>query len=155
MLIHRQRIWTIWKSQWKHSYFTFSFTGNGLAPTTNKCCDFNAILSCSVMDEKCNLQCPKLKIHHRMYRNVSFSNVSPNGSHNFQCSRHYTVNLWQFCVYSLIRYWHYAKFVTGHRKKNEHYNKIAERCDSMCSILSFGISMKICFICINHVFCKI
>ena len=34
------------------------FAGNDLAPTTNKHCDFNATLTCSVMGENatCNVQ---------------------------------------------------------------------------------------------------
>ena len=34
-------------------------------PTTNRYYDFNANLMCGVMDEKCNLQCLKLKKHNR------------------------------------------------------------------------------------------
>ena len=56
----------------KHSYSTFWFTGNGVAPTTNKYCDFNATLTYSVMNEKYNLQCPKLMQHYRIYRNAPF-----------------------------------------------------------------------------------
>ena len=44
----------------------------GLAPTTNKYCDFNATLTCNVMHKKCNLRWPKLKMQIIMYRNVSF-----------------------------------------------------------------------------------
>ena len=38
--------WDIWKVQWKPSYVTIWFAGNGLAPTTNKHCDFIATLMC-------------------------------------------------------------------------------------------------------------
>ena len=52
------KIWNILKAQWKRSCFTFRFSGNGLAPTTNKYCDFSATLTCSVIDENiiCNVQ---------------------------------------------------------------------------------------------------
>ena len=42
------KIWNIWKSKWKHSYSTFWFAGNGLALTTNKFCDLNATIMCSL-----------------------------------------------------------------------------------------------------------
>ena len=51
------------KARWKHLYFTFSFAGNGLTPTINNYCGFTVTLTRSVMDEKCNMQCAKLKIH--------------------------------------------------------------------------------------------
>ena len=66
-------MWNIWKAQWKNSYLTFQFAGNGLAPVTHKYCDLNANLACSAMDANCNLQCPKLTKHNRIYRDVSFS----------------------------------------------------------------------------------
>ena len=49
------KIWNIWKTQWKHAYFTFWFAGNGMAPTINKYYKFNSNPMCSVMDVKCNL----------------------------------------------------------------------------------------------------
>ena len=62
------KIWNIWKAQKKHPYLTISLAANGLAPTTNKYCDFNVTLRCSVMDEKCNLQCPTYyKRHFEMH----------------------------------------------------------------------------------------
>ena len=51
----RSKIWNIQKTQWKHSYLTFLFVRNGLAPTTNKYCDFDATLIWSDADEKFNL----------------------------------------------------------------------------------------------------
>ena len=51
------------EAQWKHSYLTFWFAGNGYVPTTTKYCRFNASLVHSVRGEKYNLQCPKLKPH--------------------------------------------------------------------------------------------
>ena len=51
------------KARWKHLYFTFSFAGNGLTPTINNYYGFTVTLTRSVMDEKCNMQCAKLKIH--------------------------------------------------------------------------------------------
>ena len=33
---NRQKIWNIWKAQWKHAYLTFWYAANGLAPNTNK-----------------------------------------------------------------------------------------------------------------------
>ena len=72
VFIHYQKqLPNIWNTQLQYSHLIFWFTGNGLAPNTNKYCDLNATLTCSVMDEKCNLQCPKLKTNYRMYRNVS------------------------------------------------------------------------------------
>ena len=46
----------------EYSYSTFRLAGNGSTPTTNKYHDFDVTLTCSVMDEKHNLQCLKLKI---------------------------------------------------------------------------------------------
>ena len=44
------------EAQWKHSYLTFWFAGNGLAPTTTKHGHFNAFLMHSVRGENtsCN-----------------------------------------------------------------------------------------------------
>ena len=54
-------------------YLELWFAGNSLAVSTNKYWDLkNATLKCSVMDERCNLQYPKLKISNRMYRNAYF-----------------------------------------------------------------------------------
>ena len=64
------KIWNIWKSQWKHSYLTLKFAGNGLESTTNKCCDFNATITCSVM-VKMQLAIFEIK-DNEIYRNVSF-----------------------------------------------------------------------------------
>ena len=99
VLIHvyyRQKVWIIWKAQWKHCNLTFWFAGNCLALNTNKYCDFNATAKCSVMDEKYNLQCPKLIIHNRMFRNMSFFNISPKISYSIQYIHPYIVNLWKF-----------------------------------------------------------
>ena len=38
--------------------------------TTNKYYDFDATHTCSVKDDKCNLQCPTLKIHNKVYKNM-------------------------------------------------------------------------------------
>ena len=64
-------IWNIWKAQWKHSYLTLKFTGNGLALSTNKYCGFNVTLTCGAIDEKWNLQCPELEVHNRIEGIVS------------------------------------------------------------------------------------
>ena len=96
------KIRNICKAEWKHLYLSFWFAGNCLLQTTNKYCDFNTALTCSVMDEKGNLQCPKLKIHNRMYRNGSFSNTSPKISHSFQSIHRYIVNLWEFRLCAII-----------------------------------------------------
>ena len=37
------KTWNIWRAQWKHSYLTFWFTGNGLASNKNKTCDWNSM----------------------------------------------------------------------------------------------------------------
>ena len=62
----RQKIADIWTPQWKHSHLIFWFAENGLASTINKYCHFNATLVSSAMDDKCNLQSPKLEIHNRI-----------------------------------------------------------------------------------------
>ena len=61
----------------------------------------------------CNMQSPKLKMHNRIYRIVSFFNTSPKIAHSLKDIHHYIVNLWQFCVRSKIRFWHDAKFSNG------------------------------------------
>ena len=45
---------------------------NGLAQAANKYYNFHVTHAWCVMDGKCNLQCPKLKLHNWIYRNVSF-----------------------------------------------------------------------------------
>ena len=72
-IIHyRPKVWNIQKTQWKFSHLTFSLLQMAYAPTTNKYGDFNVTPMCSVMDDKCNLQCPEKKIYIEIYRNVSF-----------------------------------------------------------------------------------
>ena len=39
---------------------------------------------CGFMDEENNSQYPKLKVHNRIYRNISFFNILPKLSHNFK-----------------------------------------------------------------------
>ena len=89
------------------------FAGSGLAPTTNKYCDFTTTITWNVMDEKCNLQCRKIKIHNTIYRNVSFFNILPKISNSFQGIHHYNVSPWNLFGYSLIHYWHHAEFSTN------------------------------------------
>ena len=55
------QVYTTGKCYGMHSYLTFWFTGNGLAPTTNKYCDFNATHMCSVTDGKKQLEMSKIK----------------------------------------------------------------------------------------------
>ena len=68
---------------------TFSFAINGLAPITNKYCDYSTTPACSVMDENCNTRCPISKLHKIMYRNLSFFSIhrmnSPANSRVFLC----------------------------------------------------------------------
>ena len=66
-LHYQQKLWNIWKAQWRHSYLTFWFAWNDLALIPNKYCAFNTTLICSVMGEKCNLQCLEVKIHNKIY----------------------------------------------------------------------------------------
>ena len=112
---YRQKGWNIWKVQWNHSYLIFWFAGNGMAPMTNMYCNFNATLVCGVMEEKCNMQCPKLKRHNRVLRNVSFFYTSPKLLPNIQDIHHYIVNVCEFCVSIIILHWHHTKFATGRR----------------------------------------
>ena len=41
----------------------------------NKYCDFDATVMCGVKDDKCHLQCLKLKMHNRVCRNMSYFNT--------------------------------------------------------------------------------
>ena len=71
-------------------------------------------LSCvvSVLDENCNLQCPKLKWHIRMYRTVSFWNTS------LKIARASIIRLWIFGNFVCVQWcfiWHHTKFATGCR----------------------------------------
>ena len=92
------KIWTSWKTQWRHSFFRFRFAECGLAPTTTHILWKNATLTCSVIDEKCNLQSSKSKIHHRIYRNVSFFQnfriFKTKITLSFHGVPYYIVNLW-------------------------------------------------------------
>ena len=91
-----------------HLIFRFADI-NGSAPTTNKYCGYKETLTCIVLDEKCSLQCPKLKIHNKMHRNILFFVILYlNISHNFQGIHHYIVNLWQYFVSSIVLYSHHA-----------------------------------------------
>ena len=90
-------------------------------------CNFNATMTCSAMDEKCHMQCPKLKMEKRIYSNVSFLNTSKI-SHKFLSTK---------IVYLVIHYWHQATLATSLRITIWTL-KIAKRCKSRCTILSFG-----------------
>ena len=110
---YRQKIWNIWRAQWKHSLRTFWFAGNGLAPTTSKYCYFNATLTGDVMDENCNLQYPKLKLYNTIYRNMPYFDTWLKMTHNFQNIHHCIAHVWEFCMHSMIRYWHHAQCGIG------------------------------------------
>ena len=113
-LHYRQKIWTSWKTQWKHSFFLFRFAECGLAPTTTHILWQYATLTCSVIDEKCNLQSSKSKIHNRIYRNVSFFKTSEFSKLKLpSASTVSLITLWIYgnFMYSIIRYWYHAKFV--------------------------------------------
>ena len=141
------KIWNIWKAQREHSYLTCWFARNGFAPATNKYCDFNVNFMCRVMVEKCNLQCPKWRIHNRMYRNVTVIILRLHFSHNNFSPVH--CESMGICVCTIISYLPHAKFAIGHWITI--WNQMAERCDSWCSILPFGILAKICsFVYINR-----
>ena len=79
------------EAQWKHSYLTFWFAGNGLAKTTTKYCHSNAFLMRGVRSEKYNLQCPKLKLHKIIYGDLSFSILCIKFP---TTSRVYVITLW-------------------------------------------------------------
>ena len=85
----------------KHSYLTFCFAGNGLPPTTNKYCDFNATLMCNVMEEICNPQCPKLKIHNNIngdciiFRYFAYNFPQLPGHTSLHCEF-----IWILCVFN-------------------------------------------------------
>ena len=61
------------------------------------------------MDEKCNLQCRKLKIHNRIYRNYHLLSLHPKFFNNFQDIHHCIVNLRNVCLCTIIRMWYHAK----------------------------------------------
>ena len=67
-ICYRKRLWNIWKAQWKLSYLTVWFAGNGLAPITNKYRYFNAILMCSVMGLRAKMQFAMSEINTLMPR---------------------------------------------------------------------------------------
>ena len=148
---YRPKVWNIRKTQWKLSHQTFWFTTNGLAPTINKYGDFNVTPTCSVMDDKWNLQCPEKNIYRNLQKCVIFY-ISPKISHGVQAIQHYMVNVWKYCVYSIVRCWYDAKFAMGRHKHFGCKIKVAGRCDPRYSSLSFGAITKICFIFINRIY---
>ena len=115
-------------------------------------CYFDSRLKCSGVVDKWKCQCPNLRIYNRIYRNVSFFNSSTKLFHNFQGIYHYIVNLWTFCVYSIIRYWHHAKFVTRCRIT---IWALKQNGRKVCVISSPVILSKIRFICINQNYFKL
>ena len=104
--------------------------------TTNKYYDFNTTLTWSSMDTKSNLQCSKIKacIYYFLVLRLKFLAAARYSS---------SVNIWTFCVFK--------NFVSVVWYQFQHWNKIADRFDSMCNIFSFNIPMKICFIRVNYV----
>ena len=96
----------------------------------------------------CNVQ--KRDIHMNLQKCIIF-NISPKISHSFQGIQHYMVNLWKYCVYSIVRYWYHENLRWVDGKQFGCKIKVAGRCDSRYSILSFGAITKICFIFINHI----
>ena len=149
------KILNIWKAQWKHSYITFWFPGNSLVLPTNKYCGFNATLVCSVREEQCNFQCPKLKIHNSTYGNVNFYHCFASdfpklpGYPSLQFK-----SLKILCVFNNSSLASYKILRPVASKYFECYSEMAKMCDSMWDILSLCILMSICFILINHIYLK-
>ena len=96
----KQILLNIWKADWKHPYLRFWLDRKVVAPTANKCCHLNLTISCSVMEENCNLQCLKLKLHNTIRKNIIF-NTSPKMSHIFPGNNFHNVKMWEyFCVFN-------------------------------------------------------
>ena len=71
------------------------------------------LLTCVVLwttNGICNVQ--KKYIHRNLQKCITF-NISPKISHSSQGIQHYMVNLWKYCVYSIVRYWYHAKICDG------------------------------------------
>ena len=112
MYVHyRKTSWNIGKTPWKHPNLTFWFAGNGLTLTTNKYCDFNTTLTCSVMDEVMQFAMSDIKDKQQNVQECVIFNTSLKIFNNFQGIRHCIVNVWEFGMCSIIRFWHQAKFV--------------------------------------------
>ena len=74
--------------------------------TNHKYCDFNASLMCGVMEEKYNLQCPKLQIHSAGSNNVWIFNTSPKTSQNVQDVHHYISSFQFMGTFKMDSLWH-------------------------------------------------
>ena len=154
MFTLQAKIWTIWKTQWKHSYLTFWIAVNGLALTTaNKYCDFNASLTCSVMDKNATCYSSKWDKYDKIYWSVHFLILHIKFPQFPVDPPLHCVSMNIF-VYSKVCYWHHANFAIDRRITIRALKQNGSRCDSRCSILSFGIITKICFLCINNVYLK-
>ena len=99
-------------------------------------CEKNAI--CNVRDYRYTTKC------------TGIWHFDTKISHNCKDIHHYIVVLWEFSVFN--------NSLRGSRDIcdwSPDYNLsviMVERCHSSCSILSFGILSKICFLCINHIY---
>ena len=58
-------------------------------------------------------KCSKLKINQYNLQKCVIFTISPKIPHSFLGIHHCIVNLWEFCLCSIIRYWQHAKFATG------------------------------------------
>ena len=147
-LYHRKNIG---KAQGKHSRLAFWLARNGLAPTTNKYCYFNATLTYIVIGEKCNLQCAKFKIHNGLYSNASFSIRLLQFT---QPPEYPSLHLYIYENVVCIQwgYWHRTKFATGPRITI--WTRFRQKCITQRESCHFGILAKTCFISINHVYFK-
>ena len=84
-----EKLWNIWRAQWKHSHLTLWFARNGLAPTTNKFCYFDATFTWSVDNFSKNgneaflakfYLTGSIRARARVYHNATFCIfVSPTG----------------------------------------------------------------------------
>ena len=95
----------------------------------------------------------EIKAAQQDLQNCAIFGTSHKMSNNFQGLPHYIVNLWEFSVRWIFRYWHCTKFATGGRiticalKQNS--NKVWSK---MKYILAWYPLSKICFICVNRVY---
>ena len=110
-----------------------------------KYCNFNPTLMYRVMDDKCNLRCPKLKIPNRICNKVSFLNILSKIPHNFHGIQHCIMNLREFCVPSNLKH----KHLSGQWPLRCIWSIACWRCSNYIFILEFtpgfiGLGRGIC-----------
>ena len=158
MLIHyRQKYGMNWEITLEKLVFDwhFNFLKKAWRQPQRSIFYFNATLTWSSADHGiCNLQCAKLKIQNRIYRNVWSLILGLHcpqlpGYPSLHCESMY------ICVYSIFRCTYHTKFAIGRRIKKLNTETKWHKSVTQVAVLSFGIRTTNCYIFMNNVYIQL